>query len=410
MTITHFKNPRYLRTTLALFSVAVLFLLSACAGPKEVLKPVFFPPLPDEPHIQFLTSINESSFMEDTSLFKSLVSGMEKPNVITRLLKPYGIALNKGVIYVCDTVPNTVYRIDLKGKKFESIKGNAGSGGLKKPVNLSIDEEGTLYVADSLRNEVMVYTGEGEFVRAVGRGILTKPVATAVDKENLYVLDATDRVIKVLDRKSGAYIREFGKTADLGDNLVLPVGLTRDDQGFLYVTNVGTGKVIKLDTDGHVILSFGKIGDFLGEFTRPKGIAVDKQGRIYVVDTGNQNVQIFSADRKLLLVFGSPGLARGSVNLPAGIAVTTEFPDFFRQFVDSHFEVEELIMVTSQGQSGSEMINVYAIGRYTGSFMKPDDLQPPPAKKDTSSKPATPVIPGVKSVPEVADDGVTAPK
>jgi DNA-binding beta-propeller fold protein YncE len=410
MTITHFKNPRYLRSTVALFAVAGLFLLSACSSQKEVLKPVFFPPLPDEPHVQFLMSINDSSFMEDTSLFKGLVSGMERPDIKTRLLKPYGIALHKGVIYVCDTVPNTVFRIDLKAKTFESIKGNAGSGGLKKPVNLAIDEEGTLYVADSLRNEVMIYTGEGEFVQAFGRGILTKPVAVAVDKENIYVLDATDRVIKVLDRKTGTYIREFGKTAELGDNLVLPVGLARDDQGFLYVTNVATGKVIKLDADGHVILSFGKIGDFLGEFTRPKGIAVDKQGRIYVVDTGNQNVQIFSPERTLLLVFGSPGLIRGSLNLPAGIEVTTEFPDFFRKFVDPKFEPEELILVTSQGQSGSEMINVYAIGRYTGPFKKPSELQPPPAKAGAPSKPAAPVAPGVKSVPEAMDDGVDAPR
>jgi sugar lactone lactonase YvrE len=393
-----------------LFTVAVLSLLSACAGPKELMKPVFFPPLPDEPHIQFLMSINDSSFLEDTSLFKGLVSGMEKPDIKTRILKPYGIALNKGVIYVCDTVPNTVYRIDLKAKKFESIKGNAGSGGLKKPVNLAIDEEGTLYVADSLRNEVMIYTGEGEFVQAVGRGVLTKPVAVAVDKENIYVLDSTDRVIKVLDRKSGAYIREFGNTAELGDNLVLPVGLTRDAQGFLYVTNVATGRVVKLDTDGHVILSFGKIGDFLGEFTRPKGIAVDKQGRIYVVDTGNQNVQIFNAERTLLLPFGSPGLPRGSLNLPAGIAVTSEFPDFFKQFVDSNFEVEELILVTSQGQSGSEMINVYAIGRYTGPFKKPAELQPPPARPAASTKAAPPVKPEVKPVPEVNNDVVNAPR
>lgn len=401
--MAHIKNSSVPRSTLALLVVVILSLLSACSGPKkEMMKPVFFPPLPDEPHVQYLTSINDSSFQEETSFFKTLISGMEKPDIQIRLLKPYGIALNKGVIYVCDTVPNTVFRIDLNAKKFESIRGNAGSGGLKKPVNLALDEEGNLYVADSLRNEVMIYNGEGDFIQAVGRGLLTKPVAVAVDKENLYVLDATDRVVKVLDRKSGAFIKEFGKSAELGDNLVLPVGLTRDDQGFLYVTNVATGKVIKLDTDGHVILSFGKIGDFLGEFTRPKGIAVDKEGRIYVVDAGGQNVQIFDAERRLLLPIGSPGLPYGSLDLPAGITVTKEFPDYFRQFVDPLFQVEDLIFITNQ--SGRSMINVYGIGRYTGSFKIPSDKPATPDKPATSDKPA------VKSDQEIKDNGTTAPR
>ena len=372
------------------------------------MKPVFFPPLPDEPHIQYLTSISDSSFLEEKNVFKSVVSGMDKPDVQIRLLKPYGIALNKGVIYVCDTVPNTVFRIDLNTKKFESIRGNAGSGGLKKPVNLAIDEEGTLYVADSLRNEVMIYSGEGDFIQAIGRGVLTKPVAVAVDKENLYVLDSTDRVVKVLDRKTGAFIKEFGKSAELGDNLVLPVGLTMDSQGFLYVTNVATGRVLKLDTDGHVLLAFGKIGDFLGEFTRPKGIAVDKEGRIYVVDAGAQNVQIFDSERRLLLPFGSPGLPRGSMDLPAGIMVTKEFPDYFRQFVDPLFQIEDLIFVTNQ--SGNYMINVYGIGRYTGPFKVPTD-KPAPGKPATE-KPATEKPATEKSGTEKKNNanGTTAPR
>ena len=404
-------TTRMLRPATALIAIAVLFLLSACAGSKmDAQKTVFFPPLPDEPRVQFLTAINDSSFLEEKSAFTSLISGIEGPIVTTRLLKPYGIAMHKGLIYVCDTVPNTVFRIDLKGKKFESIKGNSGSGGLKKPVNLAIDEEGTLYVADSLRNEIMVYTGDGDFVRTYGRGILTKPVAVAVDKENIYVLDTNDRVIKVLDRKSGALVREFGKNAAMGDNMALPIGLAIDAKGFLYVTNAATGRVLKLDTDGHVVLSFGKIGDFLGEFTRPKGIAVDKQERMYIVDAGNQNVQIFDQERRLLLVFGSPGLNRGSLNLPAGIMTTTEIPDYFRQFVDPKFEVENLIFVTSQGQSGTEMLNVYAIGRYTGSFMKPEELEPSPGKPAKAVAPAATNKPGVLSGKEVNDDGVNAPR
>ena len=369
----------------------VLIFVTACSGSKqEVMKTVFFPPLPDEPRLQFLTAFGDSSILEDTSMFKSLVSGMDRPDIQTRLLKPYGIALYNGVIYVCDTVPNTVYRIDIKAGKFESIRGNAGSGGLKKPVSLTVDEGGRLYVADTIRKEVLLYTADGDFIQAFGRGILKKPSSVAVDKENLYVLDYDDGLIKVLDRKTGAFIREFGKDAEPGNRLVMPAGLAIDSQGFLYVTNVANGKVIKLDRDGNVLLSFGKLGDFLGEFTRPKGIAVDKEGRIYVVDGGNQNVQIFNAERVLLIPFGSPGLPRGSLNLPAGITLTTDVPDYFRQFIDPSFEVELFIFVTNQ--SGANKITVYGLGRYKGTL------------------PAAPVKPAATPDKGGSADGAAAPR
>jgi hypothetical protein len=49
--------------------MAILF--SACAGPKKVaFKTVYFPPPPDEPRLQYLTSIKDSIFW-----WKKVLSG-----------------------------------------------------------------------------------------------------------------------------------------------------------------------------------------------------------------------------------------------------------------------------------------------------------------------------------------------
>jgi len=376
-------------TSLACIGIT-LMLLAACGGPnKDALKTVFFPPLPDEPHIQHLFSFEDTTIFEDKSLFKSLVSGMDNPDIETRLLKPYGIALYKGLLYVCDTVPNTVYRIDMANRKWEPLRGNTAAGALSKPIGLVIDERGRLYVSDVVRKEVLVYTAEGDFLKAMGKDILSKPVGVAVDNEFLYVLDFNDRLIRVLDRESGALVREIGQGAEKGDNLVQPTGIALDTKGFIYVTNAGTGKVLKLDKDGHVLFSFGKIGDFFGEFTRPKQIAVDKNGQIFVVDGGNQNVQIFDPTPTLLLPFGMPGSPHGSMNLPVGITVTTELLDFFRKYADPSFAVEELIFVTNQ--SGKEKISVYGLGRYTGTL---------------PARPAAPAAPEKAVAPQKQKDDV----
>jgi len=346
-----------------MLAVVSFFLLAACSSQKEVIqKPVFFPPPPDEPRLQFLTGFEDSSiFEEQKSTFSLILSGTEKLEADVRIFKPLGIAVYKGVVYVCDTYQGTVLVIDPAKYKFERLRGSSGSGTLKKPLNLTVSDDGTLFVADVFRKEVLTYTAEGDFIRAFGKDILKKPVGVAADRENIYVLDNADSIIKVLDRSSGALLREIGSGTTAEDTLWRPFAITRDTKGYLYVTNTGTCKVIKYDADGHALLSFGNLGDAFGDFTRPRGVAVDQEGRIFVVDASFQNVQIFNEQTRLLLPFGMPGLPRGSMNLPAGIAISSDRIDYFLKFADPSFDVEQLVFITNQ--DGKDKVAVYGLGR-----------------------------------------------
>jgi DNA-binding beta-propeller fold protein YncE len=313
------------------------FFLMACSGPQKVItKTVFYPP--DEPRLQYLTSFSNSQFMEEKSTFRLIVTGEEKSDVRVTIDKPLGIAVHKGVIYICDTHQATVLLIDPATKRFESIRGNSGPGKLKKPLNLTVDEDGKLYVADIDRKEVMVYTADGDFVKSFGRKLdMRKLAGVAVDREHIYLLDNSTNIVKVLDKTSYELLREIGTGTTEDDSLWRPYALTLDSQGFLYTTNTGSCKVIKMDSDGHGLLAFGKQGDAPGMFARPRGLAVDYDGRIWVVDAAFQNVQIFNEKGKLLLFFGNPGQPTGSMNLPAGIAVSRDKIDYFRQFADHLF-------------------------------------------------------------------------
>src|SRR5512137_2702785 len=85
-----------------MLAVVSIFLLAACSSQKEVIqKPVFFPPPPDEPRLQFLTGFEDSSILEEQkSTFSLILSGSEKPEADVRIFKPLGIAVYKGVVYV----------------------------------------------------------------------------------------------------------------------------------------------------------------------------------------------------------------------------------------------------------------------------------------------------------------------
>ncbi len=325
--------------------------------------PVFFPPAPNPPRVQYLTRISSSRDIDDKQLTGlSLVAvGDTRAEKVKPIIKPFGITFHDRKIYLCDTTAAQVIIIDPARKTFDFLKGNYSFGKLKKPINLELDQEGNLYVADTMRREVLVYGPSGNFLRAYGKSLGMKPVDVAIDGDFLYVLDIKNHEIKILDRRDGKLLRRIGKEAGGKYLLSMPIGLALGPKGSLYVTNMTTGKVVNLDRDGHLLGEFGKLGDGFGQFGRPKGIAVDQQRRIYVVDAAHQNVQIFNRQGRLLMFFGDPGLPFGSLNLPADITVTASGIDLFQKYIDPSFAAENLIFVTSQ--FGAAKISVYALGQ-----------------------------------------------
>jgi DNA-binding beta-propeller fold protein YncE len=193
---------------------------------------------------------------------------------------------------------------------------------------------------------------------------MRKLVDVAVGRENIYLLDNAANIVRVIDKNSFEFLRDIGTGKTEDDSLWRPFAMNLDSHGYLYVTNIGTCKIVKMDADGHVLLSFGKQGDAPGMFARPRGVAVDPEGRIWVVDAAFQNVQIFSDKGKLLLFFGDPGLPHGSMNLPAGIAITSDKIEYFQKFADPSFEVERLVFITNQ--SGDDKVAVYGFGHLKG--------------------------------------------
>ena len=351
-----------------LLSPTVAFIiLAGCAADKVAKTPVFYPPPPNPPRIQFLMCISDSSAVtERKSSLAKILSGDEEDG--KPIGKPYGVTVGRGKIYVADSGINTVQIIDLKKKTFEYLKGDMKLGKLKKPINLTLDSSGNLYVADTSRKEILMYDPEGNFLRTYGKELQMKPVDVAVDNEFIFALDIRNNEIKVISRKTGELVRAIGKTS-----LSIPTNMTLDSKDFLYVTNVGYGNVTKLDKDGHLIATYGKLGDLFGEFARPRGVSVDQQGRIYVADAQFYNVQIFNKEGRLLMFFGDPGITDGSMNLPAGVTTTRENLDYFQQLAAPGFILEDIVIVTNQ--YGDSKVSIYGLGEMKGAEKQADGTE-----------------------------------
>ncbi|MBI1920794.1 MAG: hypothetical protein HYS23_06895 [Geobacter sp.] len=329
--------------------------LSGCAA-KEARKSFFYPKPPNSPHLQYLTSFSIGRDLEGERLFPFLHANADKNNII---VKPYGIAVKNGRIYVTDTALSRLMVIDLNEKKFSPVDNPLIA--LRLPANLNLDEKGNIYVADTLRQEIVIVDPMLQSSTAVGNELKMKPTDVAVTKDRLFVVDNDQNELKILDRETGKLIKAVGKNSDPKKGLSLPTNLMLDEKnGFMYITNQGTGKVVKMDLDGNILKSIGGFGDRFGLFSRPKGVFVDDDGYIYVVDAGNQVVQIFNQEGKILMFFGQRGSGPGTLDLPADIFVTREKIDYLDQFVDPGFVREKLIFITNQ--TGPRKVSVFAMG------------------------------------------------
>lgn len=345
--------------------LVAMLLLAGCAttGERAARGPVFYPPLPNPPRIQYLRTFSEARDAGDKpSAFAEFIAGKEAGESET-IKKPYGAAIHEGRIYVADSFGPGVGVFDLVAKRFRMLE-TSGAGALQQPINITVDRDGTKYVTDTRRNQILAYDRFDKFIRAYGVIDQFRPSDVAIAGDRLYVADVKNHQIQVLDKRTGQMIRKFGQRGSRDGEFLHPTNLTVSSDNFLYVTDTSNYRVQKLTLDGQFVRSYGGVGTALGRFARPKGIAVDREGRIYVVDAAFDNVQIFDNDGQLLLFFGGRGDGPEAMDLPASIAIDYDNIALFQPYADPAFKLEYVILVANN--YGPSKVNVYGFGRMEG--------------------------------------------
>jgi hypothetical protein len=352
--------------------LVVIFFVNNCGPQKVKTEPgkkaskktggyIFYPPLPNTPRYQYLTRFSTSKdIKKKKSKFFKFVAGeeQEKP---TAIVKPYGIDIYDGIIYVCDVDRGVVVTLNLKAREFGYL-GHSGSGRLIKPVNVKVDKvDKQILVADIGRKQVMVYDLGGNFLRAYGKTGQFRPTDVDIFENKVFVCDIQNHQIHVLDRISGETLYKIGKAGSQEGELFHPTNICIE-KNRLYISETTNFRIQIFSLEGDFIATLGRIGDRPGEFARNKGVAVDKEGRIYVVDSAFQNVQVFNKEFKLLLFMFREGANEGDIHLPAGIAIDYDNIRYFKNYISPKFEAEYLLFVTSN--YGPNKVNVYAFGNY----------------------------------------------
>ena len=308
------------------WAIVALAGMAACVvGPAprrwdDVDVRMVWPDPPERPRVEYVGAIRSAEDLTPQrgwlARLKDLVLGGEP----TAMVKPVAVARNEaGLLVVADPSIPTVHFFQLEQMKYRRL-GEQLASRLGAPVGVAVDDEGRVYVADSVRGTVFVLDQDRELVLEIGGGSLRRPTGLALspEQDRLYVVDTLACRVVTFDRM-GRQVGSFGERGVGPGEFNAPTHIAVGPDGRISVSDSLNFRVQIFEPDGTPVAAFGKPGDGAGSFARPKGIASDSLGRLYVVDAAFENVQVFSSDGRLLLVFGAPGTASGEFNLPTGM-------------------------------------------------------------------------------------------
>jgi uncharacterized protein (TIGR03437 family) len=233
------------------------------------------------------------------------------------LNQPMGVTVDSsGNLFIADTGNNRVRSVTAQGI-IGTVAGNGNAGyfgdgsnalsaALHAPRAVAIDNNGTLYIADTLDHRVRtvingvidIFAGRGQGFGGDGgnavNALLNLPSSLAVDSGgNVYIADeANGRVRKV---------SPLGVITTVASGLADPRGVALDSAGNLYVTEAGQNDVRRIGADGSntVIAGNGQCcytndgaAATTASLNSPWGVAVGPNGNIYVADSGNNAIRM----------------------------------------------------------------------------------------------------------------------
>lgn len=229
---------------------------------------------------------------------------------------PQGIALAPdGRVWVADPGGGTATAGGVFGLRRQNAALAAADpllpppGGWASPWGVAADSQGTIYVTDRGRDQILIYSASGVFQRSLGPRL--SPGITLKHPEALAVTDSRepwsyyhDDFIFVGDQDQQRLLRigpegevQAVHTSDPGKNSPMFTWMALDYYENVWVTDAPGGRIHKFNRHLQPLQSVGKQGRGDGYFDHPTGIAIHRHfGQIFVAEAQGAQYLWIGAD------------------------------------------------------------------------------------------------------------------
>jgi peptidylamidoglycolate lyase len=225
---------------------------------------------------------------------------LRRPHYIT--INPYDPEKH---VWVVDDQSHAVYEFTHDGKELVKTLGTPYESGndekhFNRPTFINWLPDGTMFVTDGYGNtRVVKLDKDGNYLMTWGTPSMppddTRPgtfhdvhgVVFDLPRHRVLVTDRSDHRIEIFD-ENGKFLDQWttGKPST-------PQFLYKAADGFLWIADGTTAKIIKFDLYGHLLYEWGSGGDWPGALWNVHGMSVDQEGNLYLAEVNNGRAEKF---------------------------------------------------------------------------------------------------------------------
>lgn len=192
---------------------------------------------------------------------------------------PRGLRFKRGKLYVTETSGNrNYYKFKVFSRNGTLIQEIWDSHKLKfnHCLALDVDRKENIYVCDASNRVIKVTSAEGDFISEFGRGKLTWPIDIRIFKTLIYVLDFKTSLMFIFDLEHN-FVTNFSLPSKCQASY-----FAINSNGDIIFSDKKMNRLVKINGNHTLVIPFeGLNGKYKGSIC--KGIEVDKEGRIISV-------------------------------------------------------------------------------------------------------------------------------
>ncbi|CAF1346642.1 unnamed protein product [Adineta steineri] len=214
-----------------------------------------------------------------------------------------------------------------------TVAGGNGEGkGLNQlalPAGIFIDDEKTIYIADSMNDRIVEWKHNAKEGQTIAGGNGRGNRIDQLHYPQTVIIDQQDHSIIIADSGNRRVIKWLNQNQQILIHNIDCFGLAMDKHGFLYVSDwkkseVRRWKMGEYNNEGIIVAGGNGQGNKLNQFDFPTYIFVDEDQSVYVSDRDNNCVMKWRKDAKEgTIVAGGNGEGSNlnQLNLPQGVIV-----------------------------------------------------------------------------------------